>query len=367
MRNVLIGYMIDGRNSGIDKYLLRVLDVLKEHNIHADILTGKDNEALRACLKPYGAEIFEVPSLRQPGAQYQATREILRKKNYDAAYFNISEPMNCVGAMAAHSLRIPKIVIHSHNSSQGDSGKLKGMAKGILNTAARRCLASWATECYACSTAAAKWLFPQTLLEAGQVKIIYNPIEIDRFSFSPEVREIKRRELGVEGKTVIGHVGNYVPAKNSSFLLDILEQTRNKNANVMLLSVGDGPQRAEVEAEAAKRGLSDEVLFLGVRDDVPELLQAMDVFVLPSLYEGLPVSAIEAQAAGLPALLSDRITDEVCLGDACRFLPVEDAEVWADAIMRDRGQVRRDFRQRREQVKKFDIDQQKDAILAIFQ
>ena len=118
---VLIGYMIDGRNSGIDKYLLRVLRVFYDAGIHADILTGKDNVDLHACLAPFKAEIHEIPGLMHPQKQYKAMRKILSQKSYDAAYFNISEPMHCIGAKAAHDAGVPRVILHSHSTSQGES------------------------------------------------------------------------------------------------------------------------------------------------------------------------------------------------------------------------------------------------------
>ena len=147
--NVLIGYMIDGRNSGIDKYILRVLDILARENVHADILTGKDNPELRHVLSPYGAEVFEVPGLMHPKAQYAAMKKILRAGHYDAAYFNISEPMNCIGAMSAHKLGVPRVIIHSHNTAQGETNPTKAKLKSMLNRMARPRLKTYGTGLYA--------------------------------------------------------------------------------------------------------------------------------------------------------------------------------------------------------------------------
>ena len=311
---VLIGYMIDGRNSGIDKYLLRVLRVFYDAGIHADILTGKDNVDLRACLAPFKAEIHEIPGLMHPQKQYKAMRKILSQKSYDAAYFNISEPMHCIGAKAA-----------------------------------------------------AKWLFPSELVEQNKVKILYNPIEVERYAFDSAVRAKMRSVLGFSEKDVVlGHIGNYVTAKNSAYLLKILQKTREKLPNAKLLLIGDGPDRLAVEAQAKEMQLFEHMQFLGIRDDVPSLLQAMDAFLLPSLFEGLPVSAIEAQVAGLKTFLSDRITDEVKLTDDCVFLDIENnGGTWANAIVNAQPCVHKDVRSFREQIRPFDLDAQKEEILSI--
>lgn len=365
--NVLIGYMIDGRNSGIDKYILRVLDILARENVHADILTGKDNPELRHVLSPYGAEVFEVPGLMHPKAQYAAMKKILRAGHYDAAYFNISEPMNCIGAKSAHKLGVPRVIIHSHNTAQGETNPTKAKLKSMLNRMARPRLKTYGTGFYACSQAAGKWLFPQSVLDSKDYHVLYNPIPVEEFAFDPSIRGETREALGLGDACVVGHVGNFVPAKNSIFLLEILSALRKTIPNAVLLSVGDGPERQQVTERAKEMGLEDAAVFLGIRDDVPRLLQAMDFFVLPSLFEGLPVSAIEAQMAGLRSFLSDRITTEVKLSDACSFLPIQEGgQRWAEAMAEAWPYDRRDFRQCRAEIRPFDLQQQTDEIISIF-
>lgn len=137
-------------------------------------------------------------------------------------------------------------------------------------------------------------------------------------------------------------------------------KTREKLPNAKLLLIGDGPDRLAVEAQAKEMRLFEHMQFLGIRDDVPALLQAMDAFLLPSLFEGLPVSAIEAQVAGLKTFLSDRITDEVKLTDDCVFLDIENnGGTWANAIVNAQPCVHKDVHSFREQIRPFDLDAQK--------
>lgn len=363
---VLIGYMTDGRNSGIDKYLLRVLGVLQGAGIQATVLTGGHNAALAGILRPYGAELQEVPSLQHPLGQYAAVKRLAAARHYDAAYFNISEPMNCVGAMAARHAGVPRVILHSHSTRQGETGGLNGKIKAVLNRLARPALYRYGDAFYACSAEAGRWLFPKAVLRSPEYHLLYNPVDVAEFAYQPACREKVRKALSLEGACVIGHIGNYQPAKNSAFLLEIVESARKYLPNAVLLSIGDGPERPAVEA-AARRLPPGAVRFLGIRDDVPALLQAMDFFVLPSRFEGLPVSAIEAQMAGLKALLSDRVSREVQLSDYCQFLPTESGEVWAKALKANWPYPRKDFRQERETVARFDLEKQKDAILAIFE
>ena len=159
-----------------------------------------------------------------------------------------------------------------------------------------------------------------------------------------------------------------MPAKNSEFLPEILSETKKRMPTAVLLSIGDGAQRQQVMDKTREMGLERDARFLGLRDDVPALLQAMDVFILPSRYEGLPVSAIEAQMAGLPAFLSDRITKEAALNADCHFLPIDrGAALWGDAIVGALPCKRKDYRTQRNEIQRFDLRCQEDAILAIFQ
>jgi glycosyltransferase EpsF len=143
-----------------------------------------------------------------------------------------------------------------------------------------------------------------------------------------------RKKLGLDGKFVVGHVGRFVPQKNHTFLIDIFTEVVKKRHESVLLLVGDGPLREKTEQKVAKLGLSEKVLFLGQCADTPALMMAMDVFVLPSLYEGLPVVGIEAQAAGLPCMLSDEMTAETKVLDKTIFVPFSNSTAqWAEAIM----------------------------------
>ena len=366
--NVLIGYMIDGRNSGVDKYILQVLCVLKERGICADILTMKDNDALRASLAPYQADVLEIPSLMHPVQQYRALQKLLAAKNYDVAYFNISEPMNCIGAKAAHVAGVRRVVIHSHSSGQGGNGEIKDRVKMILNRMARPQIKKYGDLFLACSKTAGEWLFSEKVRNAPSFRILYNPIDVAAYAYSPSVRREMRKALGLEDACVIGHIGNFQPVKNSGFLLNILEETRKLIPHVVLLSMGDGPEQKNVQKMAENRGLAEYVRFLGIRDDVAKVLQAVDFFALPSLFEGLPISAIEAQAAGLKTILSDRISREVQISEDCMFRSIkDDGSQWAKTIAENWPYERRDFSSRYTLIERFDIAAQKDKIRSIFE
>lgn len=177
--------------------------------------------------------------------------------------------------------------------------------------------------------------------DARRARVLNNAIEPARYAFSEETRKSRRRELGIDEQAfVIGTVGRLTLQKNPAETVRILAELKRRGVKFRFLWTGVGEMRQEIEEKLAESGLSDSVMMLGTRTDVPELLQAMDVFILPSLWEGLGIVAVEAQAAGLPTLVSDAVPREASVTELCRFLPLGDASVWADAVISSRGRKR---------------------------
>ena len=201
---------------------------------------------------------------------------------------------------------------------------------------------------FGCSTLAGITRYGRRVCKnPGKFRMLNNAIETERFAFNAETRARMRRELGVADKTVIGHVGRFALPKNHVFLLEVFEQIHRANPDTCLLLVGGGELRKKIEDQAAQAGLSDSVIFAGVHDDVSAYYQAMDVFVLPSLFEGLGIVCIEAQTAGLPCVISDGVAQECIrtkdLVSMCRL--DQPARQWAEHILARCGQPREDHSQ----------------------
>lgn len=210
-----------------------------------------------------------------------------------------------------------KTIAHSHNTREF-SGLKRHLIKNIEGIADYQ---------FACSDEAGKWMFPNS-----QFKVIHNAIDTDAFKFNPQFRKRIRKELGVEDNLVIGGVGRLVEQKNPFGMVDIVESASKKIPNIRMLWAGNGSLREKVEKEIEERGLKDVITLLGNRGDVPALMQAMDVVLMPSFFEGLPVSLVEAQASGLPVLCSNTITKEVDITGLCSFLPLDNTAAWVDVI-----------------------------------
>ena len=219
-------------------------------------------------------------------------------------------------------------IAHAHNTRLPKDAKLpiKWFCKQFIPGAA--------TDYWACGRAAGIYYFGQSAWDARGVTL-RNAIDLDRFGYRPEVRAKLRAEYGLNDKLVVGCVARLMAQKNHTRLLDIFAALKKVRPDSCLLLVGEGELRAELEAKAARLGIAQDVKFLGVQSDTSVWYQAMDVFVMPSLFEGLPVVGMEAQASGLPCVFSTGVTEEVLLRpDSCRISLEQPDEVWA-AVLKD--------------------------------
>ena len=220
-------------------------------------------------------------------------------------------------------------IAHSRNA-----GVDKGI-KGKLTKFLRRNLKEKCDRCFACSKLAGEAVFGKEAMEQGKVTIIPNAIDAARFTFDPEVRKQKREELHIrQEEFLIGEVGRFDPQKNQKYAVEILAECRKKNFPAKLILIGEGPLMETVRQQVEELKLQEYVIFTGLQKNVVPFYQAMDFFLLPSFYEGLPGVAVEAQASGLRGILSDAITTETAMTSLMEFRSVQEpAEVWADRIM----------------------------------
>lgn len=226
------------------------------------------------------------------------------------------------------------IILHSRNA-HGTHPCLHMLLRGVH--------AKRADYYLACSKKAAEWMFPREIIQAGNYKIIQNAIDAKKFAYNCSVRDAIRKELGLAGPDIaIGHVGRFFEQKNHMFLIDVFKNLLRRNPSYLLILVGDGPLRARVKEKAQALGILGRIKFLGIRGDMERIYQAFDVFVLPSLYEGLPGVGVEAQAAGLLCFLSDTIAEEAnIVNGLCKRLPIDKgAGCWVQAVEKSIPEIR---------------------------
>lgn len=228
-----------------------------------------------------------------------------------------------------------KILIHSHSS--GVEGRHRNI-KLSLQKFAKPFLPFVADKFIACSQKAAKWMYPRSLIDKDQVFLINNGVNVNHFRFDLNTRSKVRKSLDLGDDFIVGHVGRFSYPKNHIFLIDIFAELVKiyPKSKLLLIGsyVGDSSFLDDAKSKVLKMGLSNKVLFLGIRNDVPQLMQAMDCFLLPSRFEGLPVVGIEAQAAGLPCFFSDTITRELGITKLAHFISLNATpDYWAQQIL----------------------------------
>ena len=300
--------------------------------VQFDFLVRSKDNVYADEIADYGGRVFVMPSY--PVHYFSNRRETTRFfKEHASDYVGIHVHGNALLYVnvfnIARKYGIDLRIYHSHSVATN----VKYFPFHVLN----RCrIKRLATDYFACSNAAGEWAFknmPYTVIKNGIIS--------ENFKYSENVRNSVRDLLGISDKTVYGHVGRFVPVKNHGFLLDVFQKIIQKDDNSVLLLLGEGELFDSIKKIVNEKGISDKVFFLGRRQNLSDYMNAMDVFLLPSFHEGLPIVAVEAQAAGLPTVLSDSITREVSLTDLVQFLPITDSSVWADQVLRIKNMPRK--------------------------
>lgn len=226
-------------------------------------------------------------------------------------------------------------IAHSHSTSNGSG--FSAVVKDIM----QRPIRHQADYLFACSDKAGKWLFGEKALTRPNYRMIPNGVDLQRFAFNNEKRKQMRNDLGINKDTfVLGHVGRITVPKNHKFLVELFAEYHKMNQNSKLLLVGGGELFEEVKQQISQLGINDAVVMVGSKTNTEDYYQAMDVFVFPSLWEGLPVSVVEAQANGLPCLLSDTITRDVDLTDLVSYFPLDNKAMWDKGIKSAMSKIR---------------------------
>ena len=274
-----------------------------------------------------GCRIFHLP---QPSEGYRAylnnLKKLIRTYHYDVIHahtmFNIGWAM-----LAGKLYGVPVRISHAHSAL----AEKRGVKMRLYEAAMRFLILTCATDYIACGVKAGQRLYGRKAF-GKKGTLILNGIDTQGFAFDARRREVFRKELGLDDRFIIGHAGHLAAVKNQAFLLDLLPEILKKRPDACLLLLGEGEDRPMLERKIHDLHLESHVRMTGNVRNVPEYLNAMDVFAFPSLYEGMPLSIIEVQANGLPCVISDRVPQDVFLTDRIKPLPLEDKAAWVDAI-----------------------------------
>lgn len=325
------------RAAGIESFIMNIYKAIDRQKVQFDFLVMRDEKEFwddtidKMGGRKYGAKIPKTHgALNRVKQESVYLEHFLRIHHYDIVHIHATTPLKAAYLKAAEKAGVPVRIYHSHSAYVSGKSKMKYVMYDIC----RKMIAKYATHCFACSKAAADWMYPKKLVQSGKVAVIPNGIDIGRFAYSIEKRQECRAELGIhQDAFVIGHTGRFTVQKNQKFVIDIFSQLIRRVPNAELVLLGTGDLLQEVEKYSQSGEYHEKIHFLGVRPDVDRVLSAMDAYVMPSLYEGLPVAAVEAECSGLPCYLSDRITKEVAFTKQVHFLPIEKgADYWAKMI-----------------------------------
>ena len=310
---------------GIETFLLSALQCFDKRLLRFDVLTACPRCAYEAELKKIGVGVFHTARRgKRPIQSYLDKRRFFMTRGhlYDAVWLQLTSASDLSAVTLAKRYTSARIVCHSHSVSFESKAGLVRAAHTALHRLNRKKLAALCDVCIAVTKEAGEWLYGGI---GSRLVVLPNGVDAEAFRFDEGVRRAARTSLGIHDNIAVGHVGRLASVKNQRFLIDAFAAFHAVHKDAVLLIAGTGELEEPLRAHAEKCGLKESVRFLGFRSDVSALLQAFDVFLLPSLFEGFPVVLVEAQAAALPCVVSDTVTKAVAATQFVRFCSIKEA------------------------------------------
>lgn len=331
MKKILV-FGITENPGGVESVIMSYYRSIDRNQIQFDFLCNTEEVAYEDEIKALGGTVYRIPA-RRDGRRifYQALDRFMREhaSEYHGIWVNVCSLANIDYLVYAKKYGISKRIIHCHNAENGDS-----FLRGMLHRLNRFRVKQVATDFWSCSDEASRWFFGSGFEKNKNYRYVTNAIDPYKFAANESVRSEYRRKLSVEDKFVVGHIGRFHFQKNHKFVLEVFRELKNIRPEAELLLIGQGDLMQETRQLAETMQIADSVQFLGVRSDIPQLYQAMDVFLFPSIFEGLPIVLLEAQANGLPCLISDRITSKIGVNRNLYRKRLDDsAKDWAASLV----------------------------------
>lgn len=282
-------------------------------------------------IKDLGGKIFHVePKKNGALKSFLSVYRLIKEKQYKYVLKTSQRSLAALDLLAA-KLAGAKVRIYRSSNA--------GLVSPTTKEKLQQRLFSFIPRCYANvkiapSTEAAEYVFGKNCIKKGKAKLLKNGLDLNEYCFDQEGRNKIREEFSIEDKLVVGHIGRFNKQKNHAFLLEVFEDIKKINPNSVLLLVGDGELQDGIKQKAKELGLEKFVMFAGIRTDIPQILSAMDIFIFPSFFEGMPNVILEAQTTGLPCLISDRTTKEAIVCDCVKSMSLEKTSLdWANNAM----------------------------------
>ena len=316
---------------GVEAVILEYYKHINRDKVQFDFIVHDDNKIdITEQIDAMGGRVYKVtPYYKNPIAFMIEVYHIIRKYNYKIIHVNMNT-LSVFSLFPAWIAKVPVRILHNHSTSSPGEAK-----RNILKSILRPFSNLFATHYWACSNFAALWMYGQKVAKTdNKVTIIHNAINLEKFAFDLEKRNQLRHSLGLEGKFVVGHVGRFVFQKNHEFLIDVFNFALQQQPNLELMLIGDGPLKSLMQKKTKLLKINNKVKFLGIRDDVADLYNAMDVFIFPSNYEGLGMVGVEAQTNGLNVLASTAVPLEMKCTELVKYKRLSDGvDSWGRVIV----------------------------------
>ena len=328
----IVGIMNMG---GLENLIMNIYRNIDRDKIQFDFLVTREEKGLFDDeIKSLGGKIYNIPHMSNIGySKYTKTlyNFFINNPQYKIVHCH-RDALSSIYLKQAKKANIPIRIAHSHNIRLAETKNIKGMLMSVVKKCCMPFTVKNSTDYFACSKEAGEWLFGKNTDE--KFEIIKNGVDTKKYIYDKEDFTIVRNKLNVSEETLlIGHVGRFDIQKNHNFLINMVNELNKDIDDFKLCLVGEGPLKIEIKKKLERIGLEDKVLFLGIRNDVNELMKAFDIFVFPSLFEGLGIVLIEAQATGLKCIVSDQVPKEADMQvDLLEYLTIQDTSIWIDRI-----------------------------------
>jgi len=329
---------------GVSTMMINIQKHINRENVNFDYLVFHEGKApsedivrkmgsrkLIACVDHFSSAVI------RRFARLAEIKRVCKENNIKILHYNADTPADLMNVIAAKAGGVEYVTMHSHNGGFGNAGLgirffsfiLKPLMPVVCDTF------------LSCSNLAANFMYPKNVIKSKKYMVLHNGIDLDKFAYNEKIRKEKRLELDLENKFVIGHAGRFSNQKNHAFIIDIFSKICEKDTDSVLLLFGAGELQEKMKLKAKELGIYNRIIFYGTSDEMFNMWQAVDVFLMPSLHEGLPVTGIEAQASGVPCVFSDEITKEVDVSNTSIFLSLSrPVEEWAETVLSFKGKNR---------------------------
>lgn len=330
MKKILVFGMTENPG-GMESVIMNYYRNIPKDIIQFDFLTNVYEMAYEDEVKLLGSKVFKVTARSENAIKFKKEVTDFFSENaatYDVFWFNTCSLANITYLQLAKKYGIKKIILHCHNAQNMDS-KLRG----LLHCLNRIKAIKLATDFWTCSHEADQWFFGKSACHLN-IQLIHNAIDVEKFRFDEQVRQQVRQELNIADDTILlGNVGRLHFQKNQSYLLDILYQLHKINKAYKLILIGSGEDLEKLKLKVIQLQLEKQVVFVSATPHIFKYYHAMDIFVFPSVFEGLPVAPLEAQANGLPVLSSTNVSKEIKVLNNVSFMSLSDCKHWAKHIL----------------------------------